>query len=162
MPLSIIEGDITRVHADAIVNAANTGLLPGGGVCGAIFEAAGFDKLCEACLKIGHCETGDAVITPGFELSKFIIHTPGPIWMDGNHDEESMLRSCYRRSLEVAIENDCQSIAFPLISAGIYGYPPDDALRVARESILEFLKTHDITVFLVLFRRASEPYAQHR
>lgn len=152
MPLYMIEGDITQVHADAIVNAANTGLRPGGGVCGAIFKAAGHEQLRRACIEIGHCDEGEAVITPGFELSKYIIHTPGPVWLDGAHGEEATLRRCYLSSLKLAVEYDCQSIAFPLISSGIFGYPFDEALRTARETILTFLQDCDITVFLVLFR----------
>lgn len=152
MPFEVIYGDITRVDADAIVNAANTHLLPGGGVCGAIFAAAGFIPLARACAAIGGCPTGSAVITPGFKLAaKYIVHAVGPIWHGGDRGEEAALRGCYRTALELARDNGCRSIAFPLISAGIYGYPKEEARRVAEETIREFLTEHDMTVYLVLF-----------
>lgn len=152
MPFEVIYGDITRVNADAIVNAANTHLLPGGGVCGAIFDAAGYEPLSRACAAIGGCPTGSAVITPGFKLpAKYIVHAVGPIWYGGDRGEEAALRGCYRTALELARDNGCSSIAFPLISAGIYGYPKEEARRVAEETIREFLAEHDMTVYLVLF-----------
>ena len=119
---------ITDLDTDAIVNAANEGLWAGGGVCGAIFKAAGHDQLQAACHKIGHCDTGSAVITPGFHLkAKYIIHAVGPRWAGGSHDEPKLLYGAYRRALELAVENGCQSIGFPLISAGIFGYPVEKA-----------------------------------
>ena len=137
--LKFLNADITTLKVDAIVNAANTGLLAGGGVCGAIFRAAGYRELQEACNKLAPIQTGEAVITPGFNLSaKFIIHTAGPIWRGGQFGEENLLRSCYTNSLKLAAENNLKSIAFPLISSGIYGYPPPDALKVAVRAIEDF------------------------
>ncbi len=156
MPFSIIKGDITRMKADAIVNAANEHLARGGGVCGAIFAAAGADRLQEACWELGRCPTGSAVITPGFDLpARFVIHTVGPVWQGGGRGEEALLRSAYRSSLELAVKEGCQSIAFPAISSGIYGYPLADALRCAVEEIEAFLKDHDLQVWLVLFGGAA-------
>ncbi|MDR0652443.1 MAG: macro domain-containing protein, partial [Synergistaceae bacterium] len=130
MPFEIVREDITKMKADAIVNAANTELRMGGGVCGAIFAAAGAAELQKACDKLAPVVTGEAVITPGFGLpAKFIIHTPGPVWQGGTSGEEGLLRSCYINSLRVAEENGCESVAFPLISSGIYGYPKKDALK---------------------------------
>ncbi len=144
---------ITALDTDAIVNAANDDLLAGGGVCGAVFKAAGYEQLQEACRKIGHCDTGSAVITPGFNLkAKFIIHAVGPVWSDGTHGEPKLLYGAYRRSLELASENGCSSIGFPLISAGIFGYPIDPAWRKAIQACRDFLeagKQIDI-VFAVL------------
>jgi len=156
MPLTIIRNDITKLQADAIVNAANTHLRAGGGVCGAIFNAAGVRELQAACDKLAPINIGEAVITPGFNLpAKYIIHTAGPIWQGGNHNEEALLRSCYINSLSLAINNGCESIAFPLISSGIYGYPKTDALRVATSAIRDFLSGHDINVSLVVFDKES-------
>ena len=122
MPVSVVVGDLTRLPVDAIVNAANTALAPGGGVCGAIFAAAGYGELDRACRAIGGCPTGQAVLTPGFALpAKYIIHTAGPIWHGGGQGEAKLLRSCYDTSLRLAWDQGCRSIAFPLISAGIYG-----------------------------------------
>ena len=149
MPLKILSEDITRLEVDAIVNAANTRLLAGGGVCGAIFRAAGHHELQAACNQLAPINTGAAVITPGFNLpAKFIIHTAGPIWNGGNHGEENLLRSCYINSLQLAVNNNLKSIAFPLISSGIYGYPPRDALNVAVRAINDFLAEHDLDVML--------------
>lgn len=133
--------DITELDTDAIVNAANSQLRQGGGVCGAIFEKAGSAPLTEACTKIGHCSTGDAVITPGFDLkAKYIIHAVGPIWHGGDDDEEELLYSAYQNSLILAMENGCSSIGFPVISSGIYGYPKDEAWQVALTACRDFLK----------------------
>ena len=152
MPFTIVRDDITHVKVDAIVNAANSDLLMGGGVCGAIFRAAGSRKLQAACDKIGHCDTGQAVATPAFALpARHVIHTVGPIWHGGTQGERDLLASCYRTSLELAASLKCSSIAFPLISAGIYGYPKREALEVAQTQIRSFLETHEMDVRLVLF-----------
>ena len=152
MPYELIKGDITKQKTDAIVNAANTALKHGGGVCGAIFAAAGADELQKECDKIGGCKTGEAVITKGYNLpAQFIIHTVGPVWHGGSHNEEKLLRNCYLNSLTLAKEHNIKSIAFPLISSGIFGYPKDEALRVAESAINEFLSTNEMTVYLVIF-----------
>ncbi len=131
---------ITELDTDAIVNAANSDLLAGGGVCGAIFRAAGYGPLQDACDKIGHCDTGSAVITPGFHLkAKYVIHAVGPIWRGGKHGEPEQLYSAYRASLALAKENACRSIAFPLISSGIYGYPLEEAWERAISACLDFI-----------------------
>ena len=155
MALKFLQADITRLEVDAIVNAANTQLLAGGGVCGAIFRAAGYSELQRACDKLSPIQTGEAVITDGFNLpAKFIIHTAGPIWHGGTNGEENLLRACYSNSLKLAVEKNCRSVAFPLISSGIYGYPPNDALAVAVDEIKNFLKQHDIDVTLTLMNKA--------
>ncbi len=149
MTLKFLNADITTLKVDAIVNAANTQLLAGGGVCGAIFRAAGYRELQAACSKLAPIQTGEAVITPGFNLpAKFIIHTAGPIYHGGQFGEENLLRNCYTNSLKLAAENNLKSIAFPLISSGIYGYPPADALNVAIRTIKDF--NGDIEVILTL------------
>jgi len=156
MPFTIVRNDITRLKVDAIVNAANTNLQMGGGVCGAIFKAAGADSLQAACDKLSPIETGEAVITQGFKLpAKHIIHTAGPVYRGGNQGEEALLRSCYTNSLELAVRNNFESIAFPLISSGIYGYPKADALRVATDAIRSFISEYDINVTLVVFDKAA-------
>ena len=130
---------ITDLAADAIVNAANEGLWAGGGVCGAIFRAAGHDKLQDACSQIGHCDTGSAVITPGFNLkAKYVIHAVGPVWRGGDCNEPELLYGAYRRSLELAVENGCHSMGFPLISAGIFGYPKGKAWEKAVQACKDF------------------------
>ena len=156
MPLSIVRNDITKMQVDAIVNAANTALRVGGGVCGAIFDAAGSAKLQAACERLSPIQTGDAVITPGFDLpAKYVIHVAGPVYRDGKHDEEALLRSCYTNALDLALKNGCESIAFPLISSGIYGYPKDEALAVATSAIGEWLQKNDMNVSLVVFDQAT-------
>ena len=145
---------ITRLKTDIIVNAANSGLQEGGGVCGAIFKAAGSKKLQAACNQIGECEAGGAVITPGFDLCKYIVHAVGPVWRGGTHHEPNQLYDCYRASLDLAKEYNCHSIGFLLISAGIFGYPKDKAWRKALQAINDWFKSnpdYDIDVqFAVL------------
>ncbi len=156
MPFAIVRQDITKMKVDAIVNAANTALQMGGGVCGAIFYAAGASELQHACDKLSPIQTGEAVITPGFKLpARYVIHTAGPVYRDGNNGEAVQLRACYLNSLKRALENHCGSIAFPLISSGIYGYPKTEALRVASEAIQDFLSDHDIDVYLAVFDKAA-------
>ena len=156
MPLEIVRNDITKMHVDAIVNAANTGLQRGGGVCGAIFKAAGAGELQAACNDIGYCLVGEAVLTEAFQLhAKYIIHTVGPIWRGGTHNEEELLKASYENALNLATENQCESIAFPLISSGIYGYPKTQALQVALSTISAFLMKHEIQVYLVVFDKSA-------
>ncbi|RAZ78974.1 macro domain-containing protein [Planococcus halotolerans] len=156
MPLEIVRNDITKMIVDAIVNAANSGLKMGGGVCGAIFKAAGASELQQACDRIGYCPVGEAVHTEAFVLNAdFIIHTVGPVWQGGSHNEERLLRNSYRNSLELAESLGCQSIAFPLISTGIYGYPKEAALKVAIGEIESFLMHHEMDVYLVVFDKQS-------
>lgn len=155
MPLLIVRNDITKMQVDAIVNAANAGLSGGGGVDGAIHAAAG-PELQEACRKLGGCPAGQARLTPGFRLPcKWVIHTVGPVWQGGGAGERETLLSCYRSSLELAESLGCESLAFPLISSGAYGYPKEAAVEAAREAIERFLWEHEMTVYLVLYGSES-------
>lgn len=152
MAFEIVRGDITKMKTDAIVNAANSQLMRGGGVCGAIFAAAKSAELQKECDKLAPCPTGQAVITDGYGLpARYIIHTVGPIWHGGNSGEPQLLHDAYFNALKVAKENGCRSVSFPLISSGIYGYPKDQAMQVAEEAINEFLENNEMEVFLVLF-----------
>lgn len=156
--IEIRTGDITRLAVDAVVNAANERLVAGGGVDGAIRRAAGMRELEEACRRLGGCPTGDAKITPGFNLpARFIIHTVGPVYSDGRHGEPELLASCYRRSLKLAADKRLKSIAFPGISTGIYGFPFEAATEIAFRTTADFLADDDVIerVIFVFFSRAD-------
>lgn len=151
MGVSIIKGDITQMECDAIVNAAKPSLLGGGGVDGAIHNAAGIGLLFE-CMKLRGCKTGQAKITGGHKLScNYVIHAVGPRWKGGNHGEQELLTSCYNEAMRLAVEYQCQSVAFPLISAGIYGYPVEQAAWIAVNTIQAWQQQYDMQVYLVIY-----------
>lgn len=154
MSFKIVEGDITKMEVDAIVNAANQSLLGGGGVDGAIHRAAGAELL-EECKTLGGCRTGEAKLTKGYKLkAKYVIHTVGPIYYEHSpEDAKKLLESCYKSALEIAMLNECQSVAFPLISAGVYGYPKEEAIKVAKNVIEQYGTNVDCS--LVLFDKEA-------
>lgn len=160
MQLTTVLGDITKFPCDAIVNAANTSLLGGGGVDGAIHRAAG-PELLKECRTLGGCETGQAKITRGYRLpAKYVIHTPGPIWQGGSRGEEALLKSCYVSCLKLAREHGCRSVAFPSISTGVYGFPLEKAAPIAVEAIMEFCKNDSVIekVTMVCFSEDTKKY----
>jgi len=155
MPFEIVRNDITKMAVDAIVNTANPRAVIGLGTDSMIHEAAG-PSLLQARQVIGSIEVGHAAITPAYKLNAaYVIHTVGPVWLDGNHDEEMLLRSCYENSLSLAVQNGCQSVAFPLISTGNYGFPKDKALQIAISAFSEFLLENEMQIYLVVFDRTS-------
>jgi len=151
MKLYIKKTGILSTKTDIIVNAANNQLQEGGGVCGVIFNAVGSSQLTKECKRIGYCKTGDAVITKGFNVAKYIIHAVGPIWYDGNHHEPQDLYNCYQKSLDLLLESNCKSITFPLISAGIFGYPVDKAFRKALQACNDWNNKHNNQDIEVIF-----------
>lgn len=155
MPLEIVRNDITKMKVDAIVNPTNRALSAGGGLDASIHKAAG-PELSAECRSIGSCQTGDAIITKGYRLpARFVIHTVGPVWHGGSQGEKGLLTACYQKCLALATGHGCQSIAFPLISAGTYGYPKDEAMSVALDVISKFLFEHDMLIYLVVFGRTE-------
>ena len=155
MPLKFVRNDITKMQVDVIVNSANPRAIVGGGVDRAIHKAAG-PELLIARQKIGNIDTGEAFITPGYNLlAQYVIHTVGPVWQDGKHGERELLASCYKNSLRLATDHKCSSIAFPLISAGIFGCPPEIAIATATGAIREYIDEHDLDVYMVMFDRES-------
>ena len=155
MPLKFVRNDITKIQVDVIVNSANPRAIVGGGVDRAIHKAAG-PELLIARQKIGNIDTGEAFITPGYNLlAQYVIHTVGPVWQDGKHGERELLASCYKNSLRLATDHKCSSIAFPLISAGIFGCPPEIAIATATGAIREYIDEHDLDVYMVMFDRES-------
>jgi O-acetyl-ADP-ribose deacetylase (regulator of RNase III) len=160
--IEIHPGDITRLDVDAIVNAANAQLRPGGGVCGAIHRAAG-RNLREACARIGHCDTGDAVSTDGYELkAKYVVHTVGPVWHGGTQNEEALLASCYRTSLKIARQIGARTVAFPAISTGVYGFPLDRATGIAVATVRDFLAEDDAIDKVIFCTFGAEAEAVYR
>ena len=162
MAIKIIQGDITKIACDAIVNAANATLLGGGGVDGAIHRAAGVE-LWKECMGLGGCKTGQAKMTKGYKLPcRYVIHTVGPRWRGGSYGEEALLTSCYRESMRLAMEQNLRRIAFPLVSAGVYGYPKDQALRVAVDTLSAMAEESGMEVLLVLFDAEGVELAKER
>ena len=160
--IEVVKGDITKLHVDAIVNAANSSLLGGGGVDGAIHRAAG-PQLVEECRRLGGCKTGQAKLTGGYNLpAEFVIHTVGPVWRGGGPGEPELLASCYRNSLALALQNDMKSIAFPAISCGIYGYPIAEAVEVAVGETLAFLSAHNSIERIVFACFDADVYQAYR
>ncbi|MCO5255646.1 MAG: O-acetyl-ADP-ribose deacetylase [Lentimicrobium sp.] len=160
--ISLITGDITALQVDAIVNAANNSLLGGGGVDGAIHRAAG-PKLLDACRAIGGCPTGEARITPGFNLpARCVIHTVGPVWRGGNHNEEALLHACYTQSLKLGLENQCFTIAFPNISTGIYGFPRQRAAEIAIGAVQDFISTNPARIKVIFVCFDNENFRIYR
>ena len=161
--IEIVKGDITKLKVDAIVNAANSSLLSGGGVDGSIHRAAG-PELLNYCRKLNGCPTGNAKITPGFKLqAKFVIHTVGPVWRGGNYNEENLLANCYKNSLKLAVDNKLKTIAFPAISTGVYGYPLEEAAKVAVKVVAEFLASNSLirmVIFVCFDERTYSVYNQ--
>lgn len=160
--IEILRGDITKLDVDAIVNAANTTLFGGGGVDGAIHRAAGPELLAE-CRTLGGCEAGEAKITRGYRLpARFVIHTVGPVWRGGKHDEARTLANCYRNSLKLAVENEIETIAFPAISCGAYGYPTEEAAHIAFKTTRQFLAVSDNIDRLIFVLRDEDVYDAYR
>lgn len=164
MPFELIQGNLLELPVDAIVNPANSALLPGGGVCGQIFHAAKNRRALErTCEEIGYCPTGQAVCTESYGLTApYVIHAVGPIWQGGNCGEAELLVSCYRNAMECALRQGCRSIAFPLISAGIFGYPKVEAFQIAISAITAFLEAHDLQVYLVFRHGLQQLLDQNR